>query len=598
MKRISLLIISFSVLVFGISSPAQAAPKSIKLTKSQFKYVGPYQCGLVKGAWVPGLNTKSTKKVRYFIPFTSYAADEAKKAKKVKGKSKSAVKKRAAFEKKAANFTARANQQASTCASGVYSYTPPLMPGQSYCESKPLRINLSGAIGVAITSSSGPAPSISGPPCMPRTFLPSTSNPNDLNGDIRSATSGESNLFAVSSNGALLQAFNAYVNVRNVLISPTDEIYVVFNQRTNLENVNNFMFGYQTGCVLAKANRTDGSLTCIDSVIDNLTWTGGWFSNSNPSIQFLADGSVYYTGYISQNNGGMSNSVLRKYQNGVASTVVDAQGNFQINDFAVLPTGDVAVRGRTTSNNGSEWFKLFWTSGYMETINGNSPPAFMRVLSDGNLYFSSYGWNSGTYSDSGIYRLDITGVEQKSVVKYLANCSAVTCTTQPVINASAECASANLTNNRGPCGSNFYDMKTIRSANGTEYFVAENVVFKVGVGSNRDFEIYPTPSMSSIIKVLAAGEKIVIGGLDSNGIQRVELLNPADGSEVQLLPSDRYEIELFHMTYRPSDNSVFANMMYGADSKVYVANISLDSRAVTRQQAMSSRLEDLQVFTR
>ena len=597
MKRIALFLVSASVLLFGVSTPAQAAPKSVKLSKTQVKFVGPYQCGQVNGVWVPGRVTKTTKKAKFFTTYTSFASDFSKKASKVKGKSKSAVKKRASFQKNADSYTSMANQQAATCASGVYSFTPPLMPGQSYCESKPLRINLSGAIGVAVTSS-GSGPLMSGPPCMPRNFISSTNTQKSTTGDIRLATSGESNLFAVSGNGALLQAFNAYVNVRNVLISPTDEIYVVFNQRTNLENVNNYMFGYQTGCVLAKANRSDGSLTCIDSAIDNLTWTGGWFSNANPSIQFLGDGSIYYTGYISQNNGGMSNSVLRKYQNGVASTVVDAQGNFQINDFAVLPTGDVAVRGRTTSNNSSEWFKLFWTSGYMETINGNSPPAFMRVLSDGNLYFSSYGWNSGTYSDAGIYRLDITGFEQKSVSKYLANCSVVTCTTQPTINASTECASANLSGNRGPCGSNFYDMKTIRSSSGTEYFVAENVVFKLGVGSNRDFKIYPTPNMSSIIKVLAAGEKIVLGGLDSNGIQRVELLNPADGTEVKLLPSDRYEIELFHMTYRSSDNSVFANMMYGADSKVYVANINLDTRAVSRQQALSSRLEDLQVFTR
>ena len=80
MKRIALFFISFSVLVFGVSTPAQAAPKSIKLSKSQVKNVGPYQCGLVKGSWVPGRHIKTTKKAKFFIPYTSYAADSSKKA--------------------------------------------------------------------------------------------------------------------------------------------------------------------------------------------------------------------------------------------------------------------------------------------------------------------------------------------------------------------------------------------------------------------------------------------------------------------------------------------------------------------------------------
>lgn len=587
------LIAFLSMLLVGAVAPsAQAAASSYKLSKAQVKYVGPYQCGQVGGTWVPGRVTKTTKKAKYFTPYSASAAEYSKKAAKVKGKSKSAEKKRANFTKQANSFTSMANTQASACSTGTYLF--PLPPGQTYCEKKPLRINLAGAIGVAVTSNSG-SPNLGTMPCTPRAFIPMREVLNQGPVDPRLVAGEDSNLFAVTGDGALRQAFNAYVNVRNVLISPTGDVYVVFNMRTNLENIGG-MWGPQSGCVLAKANRSDGSLTCVDSVIDNLTWNGGYYTNSNPSIQFLADGSVYYTGYINSNNGGMSNYVLRKYQNGTASTVVDGQGNFQISDFAVLPSGNVAVRGRTTSSNGSEWFKLFWTTGYMETINGNNPPGFMRVLSDGNLYFSSYGWNAGTYSDSGIYRMTVTGTEQKTITKYLANCSNVTCTTQPTINASAECSRLNM-NSLGPCGSNFYDLKTIRSASGVEYFVAGNVAFKLGVGATPEFKIYPTPNMYSIQKVLAAGEKLILAGVDGNGLQRVESLNPADGVEVKLLPSDRYEIELFHMTYRASDNSIFANLMYGADSRVYVANVNLGTGNVTRQQALSSRLEDLQVFS-
>lgn len=593
MKRIVLFLVSSAVLLFGVSAPAQAAPKSIKLKKAQFKNVGPYQCGQVKGAWVPGINTKSTKTARYFIPFTAYAADETKKAKKVKGKSKSAVKKRAAFEKKAANFTTRANQQASTCASGVYSYTPPLMPNQRYCENKPLLIDLNGARGLAVTGSSSGGVA-SGMMCVPRAFV---SNRSIIasSGEVspRFATN-DSNLFTVGATGALRQAFNAQVNVRGVLASPTGDVYVTFNQRTNVTNLD---APYQSGsgCVLARVNRADGTLTCIDTVIDYMSWGGGWFTSANPSIQFTPDGSLYYTGYI---NSGSSqpNYVLRKYQGGVATTVVNGGGNFQINDFAVLHSGDVAVKGWTTST-GTNWFRMFWGSGGFATINGNGHSEFMRVLSDGNLYFSSNGWSGSEFGQGGgIHRLNLLGNKELSTTKFLANCSN-TCGVAPVIDAAAACFSAGETS--GPCSTSgsFSNTVSLRLQDGSNYLVSEGVVYKLSLGSNPGITVVATPGMNSVSKVQAAGNNIVLLGNDNSGRQRLELLNPGTGTETKLLPSGSEEIDLFHMSYRGSDNQLFANLLSSRDGNIYVAQIDLGSGSVSYAQSLTAKLEDLLAFT-
>ena len=589
MKRIVLFLVSSAVLLFGVSAPAQAAPKSIKLKKAQFKNVGPYQCGQVKGAWVPGINTKSTKTARYFIPFTAYAADETKKAKKVKGKSKSAVKKRAAFEKKAANFTLRANQQASTCASGQYSY--PLAAGQRYCENKPLTIDLSGAKGLAVTGGSNGSTMSSN--CIPRAFVSNRSilASNEL--APRFATS-DSNLFTVGSTGALRQAFNAQVNVRGVLISPTGDIYVVFNWRTNVANLD-AQYQLGSGCVIAKVNRADGTLSCIDTAIDYMSWGGGWFTNSNPSIQFTSDGSIYYTGYI---NAGSSqpNYVLRKYQGGVATTVVNGGGNFQINDFAVLESGDVAVKGWTTSSN-TNWFRMFWNSGGYSTINGNGYSEFMRVLSDGNLYFSSNGWSNNDFSQgSGIHKVNLLGNKELSTTRFLANCTN-TCGVAPVIDSAPACAASGET--AGPCSSsgNFYNTVSLRLQDGSNYLVSEGVVYKLTLGTSPGITVVATPSMGTISKVQAAGNNIVLLGNDNSSRQRLELLNPITGTETKLLPSGSEEIDLFHMSYRGSDNQLFANLLSSRDGNIYVAQIDLGSGNVSYAQSLTAKLEDLLAFT-
>jgi hypothetical protein len=617
MKRIVLFLISFSVLVFGVSAPAQAAPKSIKLSKSQVKFVGPYQCGLVKGTWVPGRQVKSTKKAKFFIPYTSYAADSSKqaakftkKANKVKGKSKAANKKRAKLNGQAAkatrqanDYTAKVNEQANACSTGVYALpmmsmpvsTMPLFPGERICENKPLIINLSGARGLAVTSGGGGMSTSTY--CVPRALLTQRSFQGDGSVASRSVDS-ESNLFAVTQNGALRQAFNAQVNVSNVFISPTSDIYVSFNGRTNVENLD-APWTQGSGCVLAKVNKGDGTLSCIDTELDWLSWTGGWYSNNNPSIQFTSDGSIYYTGYISSSsNNGMSNYVLRKYQGGVASTVVNGAGNFQIYDFAVLESGDVAVKGWTTSTN-TNWFRMFWSAGGFESINRNGYSEFMRVLSDGNLYFSSNNWSETGYGQGvGIHKVNLLGNKTLSTTRFLANCNSWGgCdVAPPVIDSSDECIAAGE-QYAGPCGGGFYNAVSLRLNDGSDYLVSDGVVFKLTLGANPGFSIIPTPSMGSIIKVQAAGSNIVLLGDDDSGRQRLELLNPLNAVERKLLPSVAEDIDLFHMSYRASDDQLFANLLRSSDGKIYVAQIDLASTNVAYSPSLTAKLEDLLAFT-
>jgi hypothetical protein len=557
MKRILLFTISFSVLVFGFSAPAQAAPKSIKLTKAQFKNVGPYQCGLVKGAWVPGINTKSTKKVRYFIPFTAYAADETKKAKKVKGKSKSAVKKRAAFEKKAANFTTRANQQASTCASGVYVSAMPTCPNCGPIMQAPLRINISGATGLAKAEGS-----IS-------SFLGSGAR-SVLTGDssqARYATTG-STLAAVTETGALRDAITSgSIQINNFVVAANGKTYIT-GSGPGMYIDGNLMNGQ---CVLIEVSAASDVPTCIQSNPNNagsnwfsMMWYGNHTSNTNPAIQVDAAGSIYYSG-----NSGQS-AILRKWTNGVTRDIVS--DNTQINDFVVLPNGDVVVSGYTQSL-GTSWIRLYLASGGVRNVE-SSNGTFMRKFADGNLY---YGFQNG----------EIKTFNTQSLTKVSNSWFGGT---SPVHIAATVCPTLGCSNLYSP-------RRMVQLSDNSIYALFQSN------GSNLNNVAKVHPSVAEVLpgsvvdaKIIgSAGTKVAIAGLDVNGAQTLEIFNPASNSFVTLLNASN-EIEIGAMSYRASGNQLVFSGLRFADNKTVVGTVDLNTNSITFGLATSSKLYDLQAF--
>lgn len=601
MKKLGVTLLAASLFAIGFTSPASAGTAgSIKLKKAQVKNVGPAICGQVNGTWVPGYVKKTTKTTKYFTPHTTQASIYTSQANKVKIKG-SAKKKAAATKKKnsllkqATQYSNMHAQFAESCSSGVYQM--PLGPGQTYCEKRPLQINLSGAAGVAITGSSNGG--MSGPRnCVPRMFSPYRSFVDQVSGELRYATSDESNLFAVTANGAMRQAFSAMVSVRYVLVSPTNEMYIVFNNRTPIDDLNSTNWG--KGCVLAKANRADNSLTCVDDTLDNITWSGGWYTSENAAIQFLPDGSMYYSGYSW--SGGTSNHILRKYQNGQATTIVSAQGQYQIQEFAVLSTGDVAVRGYTMANS-TNWFRIYWVAnnetGYSQ-IAPNSYSSFMRVLSDGNLYYTVDGWSGDYASKSGLYQLKVTGPKTVSKTRFLSNVSPGS-DPSLTLNTNAKCAAENISD--GPCnnGGYIYNTKYIGLINGNDYLVSGKVVYKLTLPDathSANFELLPNTLLDEVLKVTRAGENIVLLG-KYGGFQRLVKINTASNAETRLLPvsgSDE-DFDLFHMAYRATDSQLFANIVRSLDAKTYIAQIDLNTGAIAYRESMTEKLEDLQIFT-
>jgi hypothetical protein len=563
MKRIVLFLVSAAVLLFGVSAPAQAAPKSIKLKKAQFKNVGPYQCGQVKGAWVPGINTKSTKTAKYFIPFTAYAADEAKKAKKVKGKSKSAIKKRAAFEKKAADFTARANQQAATCASGVYA-TPGFTPATPYTpinmNQAPIRIDITNSKGLAkATGSVGSFASVS-----PRLFSGDADSVSP-----RAVASGDS-LVSVMSNGTLRDSITSgTLNIQNFIVADNGKAYI---STWGVQLDGNWN---SDRCVLIEVSRTSDIPTCIQSNPNmgsqsnfQMQWFGSYQNNYNPSVQTDAAGAVYYSGY---SNG---SAALRKYSNGVITPLIS--DNVSINDFVVLPNGNVVVYGYTSSTSTS-WIKLFYANGGLRSIEPSAGSNFLRRFSDGNIYYAPH-------SNSEIRVFDTNTLNRRTTPWFGG--------TTPTNDESVSCAP-------NACGSLTSPRSLVQLTDNSVYALTERYVNNQSVGGIS--KMYPqvsgiAPGQVSNAKIIgAAGAKVAIAGLDSNGFQTLEIFDPNLTAHTTILDGTN-EIEIGAMSYRASDNQLIFSGLRFSDNRTVVGTVNLTNNSVSIGIATSSKLYDLQAF--
>jgi hypothetical protein len=566
MKRIALFFISFSVLVFGVSTPAQAAPKSIKLSKSQVKNVGPYQCGLVKGSWVPGRHIKTTKKAKFFIPYTSYAADSSKKAaqltkkaNKVKGKSKAANKKRAKLNGQAAKATRQANDynarvstQSSSCATGVYAM-PINVPNCPTCipiNTDPLRITIAGAKGLA---------KVTGGISSLRNFA-TDSDLGGIGNNIRLAN-GESTLAAVSPTGELRNAITSgSIDIQNFVVASNGKAYI--------SSWNAYIDGNHSSspCILIEVSAASDVPVCIQyqnyGVGDSfsMSWYGNYLNTYNPSIQVDGAGAVYYSGYKG------SSAVLRKSAGGVITDIIS--DNVSIQDFLVIPNGDVIVSGYTQSL-GTSWLRLYAANGSVRPIENSASVAFMREFSDGNVYF-------GLNSEVKIFD---TTTQAKRSTPYFAWSNALN-------NAPEVCPS-------GGCLGLPYPKRIAE--------LSDDSVYSLSQSENRVFKLYPSVvefsrgAVTDAKIIGSAGTRLAIAGLDTNSAQTLELYDPANSSYLTILGSSN-EIEISSLSFRPSTNELVFSGLRFSDNKTVVGTVNLSNNDVKIGVATSSKLYDLQAF--
>lgn len=294
-------------------------------------------CGKIGGAWIPGRGSNGA-----FLSHVRRISNLQLMALNQRGKRKrsviSRVKAFRALHRKEGAFCSARNENSPA-------------PGGSTA----IRFrSLQGAVGLALKSTANVSLSTSG---------------------------AASNLFMVSSTGALEQVLDqGQATISRMLIAPNNKIYVLFQNRINLESGS---IDYSGGCLLAEVSADSGVPTCVDNELASVNWGNwGWNQFKNRPVQFDGQGAVYYWGYTTTGT-----SVLRRYHNGITESLIT--DNVYPTDYYVRPDGSVLLSGTTVSTQ-TGWVRHLGTDRALRTINSSSA-SFLSVFPDGNAYFGVWG---------------------------------------------------------------------------------------------------------------------------------------------------------------------------------------------------------------
>lgn len=384
MRKVLIALLS-ATLIGGLVTPANAAnPKGTTwVDKTRTREIPGAVCGakygtngrmaLTAGKWV-------NKKRSLFISYSRLSANDASAAKKTKNK-----KKKNALTKSAASYAAKASTY------------------QAQCNTvNALKVNLAGKSGIAQGNTSASAL---------RAIKKSGSS------DLRQVVGAGMNVFAVDAQGRFesmfpnlaeliaarnatcIGCFGSMPTVSGMISGPNDSIYLMFNNRFNFNDMTD-MNGWNNpnSCMLAVVSPASTSLECVDNeLVNTMNWRGA--NQGNPSVQFDAAGYSYYKGQFVR-GGGMQTmdstyTALRRNANGVITDIVQDR-QIQIDDFVVLPNGDVIVSGYTQKNQTTEWWvRLYPGDGVSDIVDlsGGGWGGFMRLFPDSNVYF---GGNNGS----------------------------------------------------------------------------------------------------------------------------------------------------------------------------------------------------------
>ena len=581
------------LLPVGLTGAAQAAaPKhlpagAIKLPKSSVKRVSGVVCGKVRGRWIPGTVVSS----RYFLSDTQQAQNYRALARHARGRAKKKDLAQAKF------FTQRAARRQSLCTptggqlggspAPNIGWTPPAPPAPP--APTPLRFDLNGAIGLAVTgngtSASAAAVTPASMSATPQATAASTSaspsavTPVSTGAAPQVATAGATDLQKVYANGQLAPAVTSgSASISHVLVGPGGRVYVVFSTPVNLDNTSPFAFG-GTRCVLAQVDPSSGVPTCVDSSMSMINWNIGSYSGGSAPIQFDSSGAIYYSG--GTNTGQM---VLRKFDgSSIRNLVTD---NVSLRSFAVAPNGTVVVSGNTMSTNAA-WTRAISPTGTVTPLLPNSAAGFTSaanftsVFPDGNVYM-------GTYSNSGpaVVRYLTAAPGQIDMTPWIANSTSASNNAQPV-----------WCPNNDYCSGSWANIKwQYSSPDGHEYVVT---------GTTNDGQLaeydQPVRLLNSEVKTInvaaGVGNQIALAGTTADGTTNVlTLVNPAgNGSEQELIGANN-QIEIYHLNYGAHRNEILFDGLRFSDNQYVVGEYNLSTGQLTVSATLSSKLTDLQSF--
>jgi hypothetical protein len=570
MRKVLIALLSLT-LIGGLSAPAQAAnPKGTKwVDKSRSREIPGAVCGatwgknghmvLTAGKWV-------NKKKGTFVSYSQLAANDTKAAKKTKNK-----KKKKKLTKSAATNRSKANTF------------------QSQCNTvNALKVNLAGKAGVAQGDTSASA-------------IRSIKKTGPT--DIRQVVGAGMNVFAVDAQGRFASMFPNLADliaaskaicsgwcyslptVEGMISGPNDKIYLMFNQKFNFNDVvGNMNMGDANTCMLAVVTPSSTTLQCVDNeLVSSMNWRGA--NQGNPSVQFDAAGNSYYKGQFVR-GGGMQMgdnyyTALRRNANGVITEIVyDRQ--IQIDDFVVLPNGDVIVSGYTQKSQTTEgWVRLYPGDGVSDIVDlsGGGWGGFMRLFPDENVYF-------GGSNGSGLGRF----LTQTNEVDGIYNFAQV---------------------NGGWCCGSLYmgDLDFGTSDRTDDYTFTLNGPNATQLWPQNDptnpTAIVRSLGMSNPSMIEGAGSFLVVGGSEreispDNGqllktTYKTNILNPLDGVITEVPGATG--IEVYTLAYAGSGNLILNGKNRRGATVNGIVSVKPESFGTfTITQTDSGRVDDVQLF--
>jgi len=515
-----------------VASAATRPAGAIKLPAAKQKKVGSVRCGKVGASWLPGTALAGG----YFITHTQQFKNFSNAAKRVKG---NAAKR---LITQAKGYQSKARSQLASCQKST-------VPAKT-----PLRFNFSGAVALAKRGSATTASRRAS----------------------AAASEASSNVSAVLPSGQLRDAVvSGSVSVSDFYVAPNGKIYVVFAYPVNLDNVG----ASGPSCLLAQIDTASGIPSCVDSTITSVTW-----KTKNPPIQFDAQGGIFYLGKA---NG---KDVLRRSIDGVVTDLVNADniGFTSIMgdaDFLALPDGSVLLSGMTMATY-AQWVRRILPTGGIRTI-ASSVPVFMKFFPDGNVYMGMYGVNE----EMGIKRY-LTATNQLDDRYWLAS------------------------NTNGIQRDGYFRVEGF--CQGTDWQTNSAFCQMVGVGvrkffTNSDdvvigqlggiqgaglFEYFPTvraltTSLKGISFAEGAGNRIILAGITGSGANSLVVHDTLTGAETPLLSSGD-EIEIYHLSYRPSTDQILFDGLRFSDNKVVIGQVGVSSGAISLNASSAAKFSDFQ----
>lgn len=431
----------------------------------------------------------------------------------------------------------------------------------------PLRFNLTGAIGLALTGDS-------------QSDRARIAHERAHDADVTG-----SNLDAVSATGALTDAVTSgSATVSHMLYAPNNKLYVLFSNPVDLANTSQpDQSGQPGGCLLAEVDPATGVPSCIDSTLRTINWSAQ--GNVNPPIQFDDSGAIYYSGWAS-GSGMMETTVLRKYLDGVTTNLIT--DNVIVSNFLVLGNGTVLVSGSTESTDQS-WLRMISPGDSLEQLEPYSPP-FLTFFPDGNVYLGTGSWGGG----SAVLRYD-TASAQMDPEAWIAGPSVPLDVTSGYFDSETICAEAGVSDitNMWCFEPNTVDW-SYQASDGNEFVVAG----LLGANHNSIMEYYPTVAflqseLTDVTVAQGVGNDLVLAGTDASGNYVLTMYNTSTNQETQLIgPSD--QIEIYHLSYVADSNEILFDGLRFADNQYVIGSVDLNTDQVNVMATTSGKLSDLQ----